>query len=251
MPGSDEFRLVRELERELRELRPEPGREFLRGVEAMVREPAPRRRTNAAPRLALAGALTLTLAAGLGATGGLTYAASSVKGAAKVVQHAATPRQALVVRGLTAGGDQYRPGYGFGDDNHNHTGPPGLQREDVKKGALAPPLQAAATKDSFGSTITTSINFDEQAHLFISVIDERDAPLLLTQKSKRGGSKIGSAVSGPQTKFIQYAVLVPRPIPMTLRIPANLLADGATYRLRIVAIDPDGNRSSLLIPFRA
>lgn len=58
-------------------------------------------------------------------------------------------------------------------------------------------------------------------------------------------------VADAQTTFIQYAVLVPRTIPMTLRIPANLLKRSTTYRLRIVAIDPQGNRSTLLIPFRA
>lgn len=250
MAGSDVPAAVRGLERQLRELRPEPEFEFARALERSLIAPAPVARRRA-PRISLAVAVSAVLTAALGATGGLSYAASSVKDAAKVVQRAASPRHAIGVRGLTAGGDQYRPGYGFGDENHNHSGPPGLRREDAKPGALAPPLQAIATKDRFGSTITTSVNFDEQAHLYISVVDASDAPLLLTQRSKRGGSKIGNAVSGPQTKFIQYAVLVPRPIPMTLRIPANLLADGATYRLRIVAIDPDGNKSSLLIPFRA
>jgi hypothetical protein len=38
---------------------------------------------------------------------------------------------------------------------------------------------------------------------------------------------------------------------MGVRIPQNLLRSGATYRIRIVAIDPDGNKSTLLIPFRA
>jgi hypothetical protein len=46
-------------------------------------------------------------------------------------------------------------------------------------------------------------------------------------------------------------VRVPRAIQMGVRIPENLLRPGATYRIRIVAIDPDGNKSTLLIPFRA
>jgi hypothetical protein len=46
-------------------------------------------------------------------------------------------------------------------------------------------------------------------------------------------------------------VLVPRTIPITLRIPANLLEKGKAYRLRIVAFDPQGNRSEIRIPFRA
>jgi hypothetical protein len=253
MTGSDGFCRWPELEDELRSLRPEPDFEFLHFVEASLRLPEPRagRRPQLRLRMAVAAGLTVALGLGLATTGGLSYAASSLTSAAKVVQRAATPRQTLSVRRLTSGGDQYRPGYGFGDDNHNHDGPPGLTREDAKQGALAPPLQAEATSDGFGSVVTSQINFDEQAHLYISVIDSSDVPLLLTQRSKRGGSKVGNAVSGPQTKFIQYAVLVPRTVPMTLRIPANLLQADSVYRLRVVAIDPDGNKSTLLIPFRA
>lgn len=244
---------LRDLEDELRRRAPEPEFELACALEQLLREPPQpaRRHPSLSLRVGVAGGLTAALVTALAATGSLSYAAYSVAGVARIVRHAATPKRAIVLRGLSAGGDQYRPGYGFGDPNHNHSGPPGLTREDVRPGTLAPPLQAKATHDGFGSTVSTSVNFDEQAHLWISVIDARDTPLLLTQKSRRGGSKIGHGISGPQTKFIQYAVLVPRTIPITLRIPANLLRTGRTYRLRIVAIDPQGNRSEILIPFRA
>lgn len=253
MSHRDDVRELRALEDELRRLAPEPEFEYFHALEhSLLEPPAPsRERPSLSLRVGLAGGLTAVVVGGLAVTGGLSYAASSVAGVAKIVRHAASPRQAIVVRGLSAGGDQYRPGYGFGDPNHNHTGPPGLTRQDRKAGALAPPLQAKATHDGFGSTVSTSVNFDEQAHLYISVIDAADTPLLLTQRSKRGGSTVGAGVAGPQTKFIQYAVLVPRTIPITLRIPVNLLLRGQTYRLRIVAFDPQGNRSQLLIPFRA
>jgi len=243
------------LEDELRSHAPEPEFEWARSLERTLGGPAPRpaRQSSGRLRLALAGGLTLALTVGLGVTGGFSYAASSLAGAAKIVHRATKPQTAIVVRGLSAGSDQYRPGYGFGDPNHNHTGPPGLTRSGGggKPGSLAPPLQAAATRDGFGATVATTIAFDEQAHLYISVVDGRGKPLLLTQRSRRGGSKVGNAIRGPQTKFIQYAVLVPRAIPISLRIPRNLLRGGAVYRLRIVAIDPDGNRSQLLVPFRA
>ena len=253
MSQRDDFHGVRALEDELRRRAPEPEFDFFCALEHSLRTPpAP---TDARPsrplRIGLAGGLTAALVGALAATGGLSYAASSVSGVAKVVRHAAGPKRAIVIRGLSAGGDQYRPGFGFGDPDHNHAGPPGLARQDVEPGALAPPLQATATRDGFGSTVSTSVSFDEQAHLYISVVDATGTPLLLTQRSKRGGSKVGAGVRGPQTKFIQYAVLVPRTIPITLRIPVNLLAKGKTYRLRIVAFDPQGNRSEIRIPFRA
>lgn len=74
--------------------------------------------------------------------------------------------------------------------------------------------------------------------------------MLLTQRSRRGGSSIGRPVSGPQTKFIQYALLVPRTITIQLRVPANLLVPGRVYRIRILAIDAQGNRSTIFVPFR-
>src|SRR4051794_19014331 len=226
------------LEDELHRLRPAATLELLQSLSRSLQEPP--RRPGRMPRLALTAALSLAVAAALGATGGLSYAASSAGRAARVAQRAATPQHAFAIDRQSAGGDQYRPGYGFGDPNHNHDGPPGLTREKTTADEAAPVLQARATADRFGSTVTTDVTFDEQSHLYISVVDAADQPLLLTQRSKRGGSRIGAPVSGPQTKFIQYAVLVPRTIPMTLRIPANLLAPDATYRLRIVALDPQG-----------
>ncbi len=206
-------------------------------------------RPTGVPRLALAGAMTGVMLVALASVGGISYAASAANGAFQVVKKAVAPqagKQAIVVSGITAGGDQYRPGFGFGDPNHNHTGPPGLQRQG---GEAAPPLRARPTPDGKARTVGTTVTFDEQAALFISVIGASGKELLLTQASKRGGSKFGAGVDGPQTKFIRYTLLVPRAVPFQLRIPANLLKAGRQYSMRIVAIDPDGNKSTLLIAF--
>lgn len=89
---------------------------------------------------------------------------------------------------------------------------------------------------------------DEQAALRISVFDDRDEKVLLTQGK---GANVGTGITGPQTKTIRYTVRVPRAIPITLRIPANLLVPGKTYTVRVQATDPDGNKSFLRIPFVA
>jgi len=44
-------------------------------------------------------------------------------------------------------------------------------------------------------------------------------------------------------------VLVPQALPITLRIPANLLEAGQTYRVRTQANDPSGTNSRLTVPF--
>ena len=67
---------------------------------------------------------------------------------------------------------------------------------------------------------------------------------------RRGGSTVGQGVDGPQTKVIRYQMLVPRAIPLQLRIPVNLMRPGQLYRIVVYARDPQGNRSSITIPFR-
>src|SRR5262249_10270124 len=117
---------------------------------------------------------------------------------------------------------------------------PGLSRENIRGG-----LREHNSRDGLGAIVRTAFNVDEQAHLYISVIDTSDSALLLTQHSRRGGSAVGKPLTGPQTKFIQYAVLIPPPPP---RIPATLVPAGPAYQTRISAPDPSGNKSSLLIP---
>jgi hypothetical protein len=71
-----------DLEEQLREARPEPGRDFLRTLVSEVRE-----RRNARPsfRLAFAGGLTVTLFVALAALGGIGYAAAAPAKAVKAV----------------------------------------------------------------------------------------------------------------------------------------------------------------------
>jgi hypothetical protein len=198
-------------------------------------------------RFALAGALTAALLAALAAVGGVGYAASSVVGAVKVAKRVVTPQKgsgAIVVKGISAGGDQYRPGYGFGDRNHNHTGPPGLTGSEGEK---TPPAQTKSVDGGQAKLVTTRVKLDEQAALWISVLDASGHRILLTQSK----SKVGGKLTGPQTKTLHYVVLVPRSIPLQLRVPANLLEKGATYRIRVTAIDPSGNKTTVFIPFTA
>ncbi|MDQ1540450.1 MAG: hypothetical protein QOH29_1176, partial [Actinomycetota bacterium] len=151
----------------------------------------------------------------------------------------------VVGTGSTAGGDQYKPGYGFGDPNHNHTGPPGIG--GGKPGQKSPPAQVAPTNDRKAIMAAGQITVDEQAALYFSVLDSRGNQLLLTQR----GSKIGGKVDGPQVKTIHYVMLVPRSIPVQIRVPANLLAKGETYRIRIIAVDAQGNKTIRYISFTA
>jgi hypothetical protein len=239
----------RDIERRLRAERPAPRPAFLaRTVASISRRPAPAFR----PRVAVAGALSALMLVAFASVGGIGYAANAVSGAAATVKKAVAPkkqRQAIAVLGLTAGGDQYQPGFGFGDPNHNHAGPPGLQRGAGEPGGpapAAPPLRARPLAGQPARLVPFTITLDEQASLRIHVLDPSGRPLLITQSKSRIGS---GRLTGRQTKTIRYLVRVPRTIPMQLRIPANLLRPGQTYRVRVIAIDHEGNRSQLIVPF--
>lgn len=233
---------IRALEQRLRDERPKPSNE-------LVARFAPVRRARTRTQLALAGGLTAVMLVGLSAVGGVSYAANSISHVAHVAKGIVSPskgHQSIAIQGMSAGHDQYKPGYGYGDKNHTHTGPPGVKPEG---GKFAPPL-TARKQDSYARVVSTSFTLDEQAHLYISVVDGSGKQVLLTQKSVRGSSSFGAGLNGPQAKVIQYLVLVPRTMPLALRIPANLLVPGQMYRIRISAVDAEGNKTTSYIRFR-
>ena len=237
------FRKGSELEHELRAARPSPSDDLVSRIEALVREARPAYR-RASLRVAVPVAVTVAMVSALAAVGGVGYAANGVVHAAKTVAKVFVPAKQtkpIVVSGINSGSDQYRPGYGYGDENHNHTGPPGLKKQG---GEFAPPIQAV--KKGKTAFVSTSFTIDEQAHIVFSVIDlATGKKLLITQKK----SKFGGALKGVQAKNINYLVLVPRKIPIRLAVPANLLAPGAKYAIEIRAKDPDGNKSKTRIAF--
>ena len=211
-------------------------------------DPAGPRRANdrdraRTPQLVFATVLALGLVGALASVGGVSYAAQGVTHAATAAQRIVAPRATRsgeIVKTISAGGDQYRPGFGFGDPNHNHDGPPGLST-----GPGGQRAHVTRTNDGKAFLVSASIAADEQAALYFSVLDPKGEQLLLTQV----GSAIGSKVTGPQTKTIHYVLLVPRTVPLQLRIPANLLEPGKQYTIRLIAVDAQGNKSRTEIPF--
>jgi hypothetical protein len=230
------------LEDELRARRPAASAGLAASVAAAV---APQHARTWRRESAFAAALTVALASALAWVGGVSYAANALTHAAAVAKGVVVTRVHVVGKGITAGGDQYRPGFGFGDPNHNHTGPPGLT--NGKKGEKAPPTQVSPTSDHKAVMAAGQITVDEQAALYFSVLDPAGNQLLLTQK----GTEIGGSVEGPQVKTIHYVMLVPRTIPVQIRVPANLLTKGETYRIRIIAVDAQGNKTRSFISFTA
>jgi hypothetical protein len=233
---------LRLLEDELRAGRPAVSAGVVASITAVL---APERQRRGRRESGFAVALTVGLASALAWAGGVSYAANAVSHAASAAKSVVVTRVHVVGKGITAGGDQYRPGYGFGDPNHNHTGPPGLT--NGKKGEKAPPAQVAPTKDNKAIMAAGQLTVDEQAALYFSVLDSAGNQLLLTQR----GTKIGGNVDGPQAKTIHYVMLVPRTIPVQIRVPANLLEKGATYRIRVIAVDAQGDKTRTFISFTA
>ena len=68
----------------------------------------------------------------------------------------------------------------------------------------------------------------------------------------KGGAKLPfSTGNGKKTKQLRYRVLVPRVLSLAFDVPCGLLTDGQTYLVHFQATDPDGNRTTLDVPFRA
>jgi hypothetical protein len=231
------------LEGELRAGRSRPSDELVSRIEGRIRSERPAR-VHRSFRVAVPVTLTAVMIGALASVGGVSYAATSVGHALKAVSHVLSPAKShttLTVAGATGGGDQYKPGYGFGDPNHNHTGPPGLKR---KGGEFAPPLTPKIEGGS--AIISTNFTLDEQAHLFISVIDKKSGKQLLITQTK---SKLGRKLTGKPAKNVNYLALVPRTIPLKLAVPAKLLTAGGSYAIRVIARDAQGNKTTLLLPF--
>jgi hypothetical protein len=240
------FKRGGKLEGELRAARPRPSDELVSRIEGRIRSERPTLARRGSFRVAVPVALTAVIVGALAAVGGVGYAATSVESAVKAVSHVFVPakaQQAVVIEGFTSGGDQYKDGYGWGDNNHNHQGPPGLKK---KGGNFAPPLTPKLVGKA--AIISTNFTIDEQAHLYIQVIDTTTGKELLITQTK---SKLGSKLKGVQAKNLNYLALVPRTIPIKLAVPANLLVPGHKYAIRIIARDPQGNKSKILLPFNA
>jgi len=231
------------LESELRALRPEPRPELVHSLTARV-EAAMRPARRPYRRLALAGALTASVLVAMASVGGFGYAATAVRQAAHAVTSvlAVSSDDRAIEVSLNAGGDQYQPGYAWGDPSRNHAGPPRLARQG---GALAPPLVASCNGRT--ALVKTTVVLDEQAVLRVSVLSPAGKKLLLS----RNGSRVGGQLSGKPAKTLSYRVLVPRALRIALRIPCSVLEGGKTYRISFVATDPDGETSTLKVPFRA
>jgi hypothetical protein len=235
------------LESDLRALRAEPDDEFVRGLSSELR-PHRRPLRTAPARLALVGALTTALLVALASVGGLGYAANAAKQAAKLMKAAVASSNgggnAVAVRGLSAGADQYAEGQTFfGDPQFTEPGAPELEGTG---GAFQPVEQARRVQARFNAAmVDTSFSINEQASLRISVRGPDGKKLTITQNK----SRLGDGLSGPQTKTLRYAVYIPRTIRMGLRIPLNLVQAGVRYQIVIEATDPDGNVSELTIPF--
>ncbi len=225
-----------ELEAELRAGRPEPRPELLQMLAERTREGESARPRARAPRLALAAALTAAMLAGLASVGGFGYAASAAQEAAKAVRTLVgkKPASAQPVARVSSGGDQYQPGFGWGDPNHNHSGPPELRR----RGALRISHPGENVRVCF------RLLLDEQADLLVSVLGPNGGKLALSQNGLR-------VLNATQAKTLHYRVLVPRVLNMCLVVRERQLVPGQTYRIRITARDPSGRTTTITIPFRA
>jgi hypothetical protein len=228
------FRRNKDIERLLRAQRPHPSDELVRSLAGQARRPLASR---SRPRVAFAGALSAGMLVMLASFGGLGYAATTMSSVARTIEKVVAPgsTRAVATISLSSGGDQYKPGYGWGDKHHVHSGPPGIKLEK--------PVRRSRFRRALH--ISTAFSIDEQAHLTISVIGARGKLQILQNRSR-----IGTDSKGPSTKNLQYLVLVPRTIPLDVAIPTKNIVRGALYRIRITARSPINAIKVYTVTFR-
>jgi len=108
-----------DLEQQLREARPEPGRDFLHSLVSELRE---RRHSRQSFRLALAGGLTVMLFVALAAMGGIGYAAAAPAKAVKAVVSAVSGDDGTTLIQQSPACDQYVTKANAGRGNLSETG---------------------------------------------------------------------------------------------------------------------------------
>ena len=111
-----------DLEQQLREARPEPGRDFLHSLVSKVRE---RRHSRPSFRLAFAGGLTVTLFVALSAVGAIGYAAAAPAKAVKAVVSAVSGDNGTTLIQQSPACDQYvtKANSGRGNLSETNSGP--------------------------------------------------------------------------------------------------------------------------------
>ena len=94
-----------------------------------------------------------------------------------------------------------------------------------------------------GLTVFGRITLDSQAHLYVTLLAANGTKLLLPQK----GARIGWWLQGKPAKTLQALQLQPGALPFRLRVPAAQLRAKGRHTLRIVALDPYGRKSALVV----
>jgi len=105
-------------------------------------------------------------------------------------------------------------------------------------GHLAVTRGAGGSIDLYGR-----ITLDTQAHLYVTLLAANGTKLLLPQQ----GSRIGWWLQGKPAKALQALQLQPGALPLRLRVPAAQLRARGPHTLRIVAVDPYGRKSRLVV----
>jgi hypothetical protein len=100
------------------------------------------------------------------------------------------------------------------------------------------------TTNADGSIVVYGrITLDTQAHLYVTLAAANGTKLLLTQN----GSRVGWWLQGNPAKTLQALQLQPGALPVRLRVPAAQLRAKGPHTLRIVALDPYGRKSALVV----
>jgi len=99
---------------------------------------------------------------------------------------------------------------------------------------------------SNGAVVPATFFINEQASIHLSIFKGKQKIGIMKKGTRVRGRVIHS---GGLVKNLHVTILRPGTIKVQLHVPAGRLVPGQKYRLRVWAIDPDGNKTVGYIPF--
>jgi hypothetical protein len=128
----------------------------------------------------------------------------------------------------------------FGDPTRNHTGAPVLKQIST---TIAPKPAASGT-----DLVPFAFSVDEQASTYISIFNSKNNAITI----ERNGSVVrGARYTGNPSTSLHFLVLRPGTINTDLRVPTTQLKTGQTYKIRVTAVDFDGQKVAQYVTFKA
>jgi hypothetical protein len=121
-----------------------------------------------------------------------------------------------------------------------HPGPPRLELAGRALSSLRSAVRRGST-----AAVSAVVTIDEPVVLHITGVGKDDTRLIL-----RPRSRVGLITTGKSRTELTVGMSAPGSVPLSVRLDSARIRPGAVYRIDVVAVASDGQRTVLHVPFR-